>query len=181
LRPPRDFLYRYPHELSGGQRQRVAIARALIIQPEFVVADEPVSMLDVSIRISVLNLMLDLKEKFGLTYLFITHDLSIARYMCDWLTVMYLGKIVEYGSTEEIIKRPLHPYTKALMSAVPVPEPMKKRRRVELLEKVEDITDPPLCCRFYPNCKIQTNVCKWEYPEFKDDGQRHFVACHSVK
>ena len=180
LTPPQDFLYRYPHELSGGQRQRVAIARALIIRPKFVVADEPVSMLDVSIRVSVLNLMLELKDRFGLTYLFITHDLSIARYMCDWLIVMYQGKIVESGSTEEVIQHPLHPYTSALISAVPIPDPMVKRRRVELSEAMPDTGKPPLRCRFYPKCESKKPGCEREYPEFKDMGHTHFVACHGV-
>lgn len=180
LTPPQDFLYRYPHELSGGQRQRVAIARALIIRPKFVVADEPVSMLDVSIRVSVLNLMLELKDKFGLTYLFITHDLSIARYMCDWLIVMYQGKIVESGSTEEVIQHPLHPYTRALISAVPIPDPMVKRRRVELSEAMEDTSKPPLRCRFYPKCETKSPICEREYPGFEDKGHTHFVACHGV-
>ena len=180
LKPPQDFLYRYPHELSGGQRQRVAIARALIVQPRFVVADEPVSMLDVSIRISVLNLMLELKDKFGLTYLFITHDLSIARYMCDWLIVMYQGKIVESGSTEEIIQHPLHPYTSALISAVPIPDPMVKRRRIELSEAMADTSKPPLRCRFYPKCESKKPICEMEYPEFQDKGHAHFVACYGV-
>ena len=180
LKPQQDFLYRYPHELSGGQRQRVAIARALIVQPRFVVADEPVSMLDVSIRVSVLNLMLELKDKFGLTYLFITHDLSIARYMCDWLIVMYQGKIVESGSTEEVIQHPLHPYTSALISAVPIPDPMVKRRRIELSEAMADTSKPPLHCRFYPKCESKKPICETEYPEFQDKGHAHFVACYGV-
>jgi len=181
LRPPQDFLYRYPHELSGGQRQRVAIARALIIRPRFMVADEPVSMLDVSIRVSVMNLMLELKDRFGLTYLFITHDLSIARYMCDWLTVMYQGKVVESGSAEEIIHHPLHPYTRALISAVPVPNPIMKRRRVELSDAIEETTEPPLRCRFFAKCEDTKPVCEGEYPEFQDKGNGHFVACHGVE
>ena len=180
LMPPKDFLYRYPHELSGGQRQRVAIARALIVRPRFVVADEPVSMLDVSIRVSVLNLMLDLKDSFGLTYLFITHDLSIARYMCDWLIVMYQGKVIESGNTEEVIRDPLHPYTRALISAVPIPDPMMKRERVELPEVSADITKPPVRCRFYPKCEQRASICESEYPEFEDKGRGHFVACYSV-
>ena len=181
LRPPQDFLYRYPHELSGGQRQRVAIARALIIRPRFMVADEPVSMLDVSIRVSVMNLMLELKDRFGLTYLFITHDLSIARYMCDWLTVMYQGKVVESGSAEEIIHHPLHPYTRALISAVPVPNPMMKRRRVELSDAIEETTEPPVRCRFFAKCESTKPECEGEYPEFQDKGHGHFVACHGVE
>jgi len=135
LTPPEGFLYRYPHELSGGQRQRVAIARALVIDPIFVVADEPTSMLDVSIRAGVLNLMLELREKFDLTILFITHDLAVARYMCDDIAVMHNGKIVEKSNTEEIIRNPQHLYTKALLSAVPIPDPRVKRKRIRIRGK----------------------------------------------
>ena len=135
LKPPEGFMYRYPHELSGGQRQRVAIARALVIEPIFVVADEPTSMLDVSIRAGILNLMLVLRKKFDLTVLFVTHDLAVARYMCDDIAVMYRGKIVETGNAEEVIKSPKHSYTKALLSAVPIPNPRVKRKRVRIREK----------------------------------------------
>jgi len=136
LTPPEGFLYRYPHELSGGQRQRVAIARALVIDPIFIVADEPTSMLDVSIRAGVLNLMLALREKFDLTILFITHDLAVARYMCDDIAVMHDGKIVEKANTEELIRNPKHLYTKALLSAVPIPDPRVKRERIRIKEKI---------------------------------------------
>lgn len=181
LSPPGDFLYRYPHELSGGQRQRIAIARALIVRPKFLVADEPVSMLDVSIRASVMNLMLELKEKFGLTYLFITHDLSIARYMCDWLTVVYQGKVIESASPEDIVHYPLHPYTRALISAVPLANPRVKRKRALLPEAIADITEPPLRCRFYPKCEDKKPQCEYQYPELEDKGCGHLVACHGVR
>jgi len=136
LKPPEGFFYRYPHELSGGQRQRVAIARALVIEPIFVVADEPTSMLDVSIRAGVLNLMLALKKRFELTVLFVTHDLAVARYMCDDIAVMHRGKIVEIGNAEDVIQNPKHSYTKALLSAVPIPNPKAKRKRIRAREKV---------------------------------------------
>jgi len=136
LKPPEGFLYRYPHELSGGQRQRVAIARALVIDPIFIVADEPTSMLDVSIRAGVLNLMLALRKSFDLTVLFVTHDLAVARYMCDDIAVMHNGKIVETGNAEEVIRNPKHSYTKALLSAVPIPDPRAKRERIKIREKV---------------------------------------------
>lgn len=132
LKPPEDFIFRLPHELSGGQRQRVAIARALIIEPEFVVADEPISMLDVSIRAGIMNLMLDLRDRLNLTYLFIAHDLAVARYMCDTIAVMHLGKIVEIAPKDELIQSPEHPYTKTLLSSVPVPDPTQRRERVKV-------------------------------------------------
>ena len=138
LKPPEGFLYRYPHELSGGQRQRVAIARALVIEPVFIVADEPTSMLDVSIRAGVLNLMLELKDRFDLTVLFVTHDLAVARYMCNDIAVMNQGKIVETGNAEEVIKSPKHSYTKALLSAVPIPNPRAKRKRIRTRTKITD-------------------------------------------
>jgi len=138
LKPPEGFLYRYPHELSGGQRQRVAIARALVIEPIFVVADEPTSMLDVSIRAGILNLMLALRKKFDLTVLFVTHDLAVARYMCDDIAVMYRGKIVEIGNAEEVIRNPKHSYTKALLSAVPIPNPKAKRKRIRTRTRITD-------------------------------------------
>ena len=138
LKPPEGFLYRYPHELSGGQRQRVAIARALVIEPVFIVADEPTSMLDVSIRAGVLNLLLELKDRFDLTVLFVTHDLAVARYMCNDIAVMNQGKIVETGNAEEVIKNPKHSYTKALLSAVPIPNPRAKRKRIRTRTRITD-------------------------------------------
>jgi peptide/nickel transport system ATP-binding protein len=159
LKPPEDFMFRFPHELSGGQRQRVAIARALVIKPSFVVADEPVSMLDVSLRTGVMNLMLDLREKFGLTYIFISHDLSVSRYMCDRIAIMYLGKIVEVGKTEDIIKNPQHVYTKALLSSVPVPDPRVKRKTMVVKEGVPTPINPSPGCRFRPRCPFATDLC----------------------
>jgi peptide/nickel transport system ATP-binding protein len=143
LTPPEPFLFRYPHELSGGQRQRVAIARALVVDPTFVVADEPTSMLDVSIRISIMRLMLELAAELGVTYLYITHDLAVARYMCDRIAVMYLGKIVEIAPTEDLLTNPMHPYTRALLSAVPVPDPSYRRPHVEIEGGISRAVNPP--------------------------------------
>ncbi|MDP7645265.1 MAG: ATP-binding cassette domain-containing protein, partial [Anaerolineales bacterium] len=149
LTPPSSFLFRYTHELSGGQRQRVAIARALVLEPAFVVADEPTSMLDVSIRTGVMHLMQDLAQRLNVTYLYITHDLAVARYMCDRIAVMYLGKIVEIGPTEEILQCPRHPYTQALLSAVPIPDPRVRREAVQIKGGVSKPIDPQPRCRFY--------------------------------
>lgn len=181
LTPPESFLFRYPHELSGGQRQRVAIARAMILNPSFIVADEPTSMLDVSIRTGVMNLMLDLREEFGISYLYITHDLAVARYMCDRIAVMYLGKIVELGPTEEVIQRPLHPYTRALISAVPIPDPTVERQPIEIKGGVSKPIDPPPRCRFYERCPIATERCAREdHPPLEDKGHGHFAACYEI-
>ena len=181
LSPPESFLFRYPHELSGGQRQRVAIARAMIINPTFIVADEPTSMLDVSIRTGVMKLMTDLQQEFGISYLYITHDLAVARYMCERIAVMYLGKIVEMGPTEEVIQNPLHPYTKALIAAVPVPDPTYKRQTIELKGDVPSPIDPPPRCRFYDRCPIATERCEREdHPPLEDKGGGHYVACYEV-
>ncbi len=168
LRPPRDFMFRYPHELSGGQRQRVSIAGALVLDPEFLVADEPVSMLDVSIRTEILELLLELREKRGLTYLFITHDLSLAWVLADRIGVMYLGKIVEEGPTRELIKNPRHPYTKALVSVVPVPDPDRKRARIILKGERPDPSDIPAGCRFHPRCPVAFESCGWVADEVVD-------------
>ncbi|MCD6348075.1 MAG: ABC transporter ATP-binding protein [Candidatus Korarchaeota archaeon] len=183
LEPPEDFMIRYPHQLSGGQRQRVAIARALILNPEFVVADEPVSMLDVSIRAGILKLMLDLKEKYGLTYLFITHDLSVAYHMCDRLAVMYLGKIVEMGPAEDVILSPLHPYTKALVEAVPKGEPELKDRlkEVPIIGDVPSPIDLPTGCIFSPRCVKRFDLCDKEEPLLLEVGNDRYVACHLFK
>ncbi|WP_440060307.1 ABC transporter ATP-binding protein [Thermogladius sp. 4427co] len=185
LTPPEDFMNRYPHMLSGGQRQRVVIARALILNPKFIVADEPVSMLDVSIRAEILELLLELKQKLNLTYLFITHDLAIARYIANRIAIMYLGKIVEMGETEKVIKNPLHPYTKALISAVPEPDPSNRLRfrEVPIKGEVPSAVNIPPGCRFHPRC-----VALDEHPELKDMCTRkeppmvevepgHYVAC----
>jgi peptide/nickel transport system ATP-binding protein len=178
LRPAEDFVFRFPHELSGGQRQRVAIARALVIEPTFIVADEPVSMLDVSIRAGVMNLMLELRKKFGLTFVFVTHDLAVSRYMCDHIAIMYLGKIVEMAETEEIIQNPQHPYTKALLSAVPVPDPSVKRKRIDIIGGVSAAVDPPPGCRFASRCPQSLELCRKEDPVFKEVGRNHFVSCY---
>lgn len=181
LTPPENFLFRFPHELSGGQRQRVAIARALVSEPEIVVADEPVSMLDASIEAGIMNLMLNLKERLNLTYLFITHDLAVGRYMCDELAIMYLGKIVELGPTEEIIQHPLHPYTKALLSAVPVPDPTRERERIGLSGEMPSPSHPPRGCRFHTRCPKALPECREREPELKEINKDHFVACHLLE
>ncbi|HET9260939.1 MAG TPA: oligopeptide/dipeptide ABC transporter ATP-binding protein [Acidimicrobiia bacterium] len=180
LTPPEPFLFRYPHELSGGQRQRVAIARALVMDPTFVVADEPTSMLDVSIRISIMRLMLELAGKLGVTYLYITHDLAVARYMCDKIAVMYLGKIVEMGPTEELLTNPMHPYTRALLSAVPVPDPGYKRPKIEIEGGVARAINPPAQCRFIARCPFATDICTTDHPPLDDRGNDHLVACYLV-
>jgi len=178
LAPASSFLFRYPHELSGGQRQRVAIARALVINPDFVVADEPTSMLDVSVRTGVMNLMQDLADQFDVTYLYITHDLAVARYMCDRIGVMYLGKIVEIGETEDLLHNPQHPYTQALLSAVPVPDPaLKSNERIILKGDVPSPIDPPPGCSFHPRCLFAKDICSKREPEFREIRNKHFVAC----
>jgi peptide/nickel transport system ATP-binding protein len=162
LAPGKEYLNRFPHELSGGQRQRVSIARALVINPRVIVADEPVSMLDVSIRAGVLNLMLDLRDKYKIPYLFITHDIAVARYVSDRLAVMYLGRVVELGETDETIFGPKHPYTRALLSAVPVPDPQHKHGRITIKGEVSSAINIPLGCRFRPRCPLSFNECGWE-------------------
>jgi peptide/nickel transport system ATP-binding protein len=182
LTPPENFLFRYPHELSGGQRQRVAVARALVMNPSFVVADEPTSMLDVSIRISIMELMTKLARELGVSYLYITHDLAVARYMCDRIAVMYLGKIVEIGPTEEILNHPKHPYTKALLSAVPVPDPSIRRTPVEILGGISKAINPPPECRFIERCPFAAEVCETNpHPALEKRGDRHYVACYRVE
>ena len=180
LTPPEPFLFRYPHELSGGQRQRVAIARALVMEPSFVVADEPTSMLDVSIRISIMELMLDLATKLGVTYLYITHDLAVARYMCDQIAVMYLGKIVEMAPTEDLLENPMHPYTRALLSAVPVPDPSYERPPVQIEGGVARAINPPDQCRFIQRCPFAEDICATAHPPLYDRGGGHLVACYLV-
>lgn len=181
LTPASSFMFRFPHELSGGQRQRVAIARALIIQPVFIVADEPTSMLDVSIRTGVMQLMMELADRFGVSYLYITHDLAVARYMCQEIAVMYLGKIVERAETEELLSHPLHPYTCALISAVPVPDPRFKREAIEIKGGITSPIDPAPRCRFYDRCPIADNTCRDDdHPPLEDKGDGHYVACSRV-
>ncbi len=181
LTPASSFMFRYPHELSGGQRQRIAIARALVMEPRFVVADEPTSMLDVSVRTGVMQLMQDLADRLSVTYLYITHDLAVARYMCNRIAVMYLGKIVELAETEELLHHPQHPYTKALLSAVPVPDPTFKRKPVVIKGGVSKPINPPPQCRFYPRCPLADDFCRDnDHPPLEDKGGEHFVACYKV-
>lgn len=181
LTPPEQFMFRFPHELSGGQRQRVAIARALIVDPKFIVADEPTSMLDVSIRIGVMQLMANLAEEWGVSYLYITHDLAVARYMCDNIGVMYLGKMVERAETEELLSNPLHPYTKALLAATPVPDPRLGRDDINIKGGISKPVDPPPYCRFYARCPIADDYCHDnEHPPLEDKGGGHYVACYKV-
>ena len=179
LTPPEEFVYRYPHELSGGQRQRVATARAFVANPEFVIADEPVSMLDVSIRAGILDLMIRLVEKYQTSYLYITHDLALARHMCDRIAVMYLGKIFEMGTTEQIVYEPLHPYTKALIDAVPVPDPTRRRRDIVIKGEIPSPINPPSGCRFHTRCpSCIGDICRTKEPPLVEVGNGHYVACH---
>ena len=181
LTPADTFLFRFPHELSGGQRQRVAIARALIIDPAFIVADEPTSMLDVSIRIGVMQLMQELADRFGVSYLYITHDLAVARYMCQDVAVMYLGKMVEMAETEELLAHPLHPYSQALISAVPIPDPRLERDTIDIKGGVAQPIDPPARCRFYDRCLLADDHCRDnDHPPLEDKGNGHMVACYKV-
>ncbi len=178
LRP--EYMRRYPHAFSGGERQRVGIARALALDPHLIVADEAVSALDVSVRAQILNLMQDLQEEMQLTYLFVSHDLSVIEYICDRVVVMYVGKVVEISETDDLFQSPQHPYTEALLSAVPKPDPRQRRRRQRIVLEgdVADPANPPSGCYFHPRCRYAKDRCRQEEPALRHLGNQHFVACH---
>jgi oligopeptide/dipeptide ABC transporter ATP-binding protein len=177
LRPINEYLERFPHELSGGERQRVSIARALVMEPSFIVADEPVSMLDVSIRAGVMNLMLNLRNQYGIAYQLITHDISVARYMSDRIAIMYLGKIMELADTETIINNPVHPYTRALIKAVPIADPTRERPPLPILGEIPSPLARPTGCVFHTRCIFAKESCAHEFTDLQQVGDDHFVAC----
>jgi oligopeptide transport system ATP-binding protein len=177
---PESYMERYPHEFSGGQRQRIGIARALALDPKFIVADEPVAALDVSIQAQIMNLLVDLQKQYGFTYLFIAHDLGVVQYISDRVGVMYLGQMVELADSDELYDNPLHPYTKALLSAIPIPDPTRKSERIPLTGEIPSPVNPPSGCRFHTRCPLATERCKQEVPEFREVLASHFVACHEV-
>lgn len=173
-------LFRFPHEFSGGQRQRIAVARALVSRPELVILDEPTSAVDVSVRAQLLNLFTDLQKEFGLTYMFISHDLSIVECISHRVAIMYLGKIVEYSATDQIFHNPLHPYSQALIASVPIADPKRRKERAPLSGEVPSPVNPPLGCRFHPRCPLAMDVCKKKEPQLLDAGNGHYVACYAV-
>ena len=178
LTPEDEFYERYPHHLSGGQRQRVVIARAMILKPEFVIADEAVSMIDVSMRASILELLESFKEEYNLSMLFITHDIAVAKLIADRIAVMYLGKMVEIGPTQEVLNSPVHPYTLALIQAVPSLRKREKRKQIEITGEVPNAVNPPSGCRFHPRCPFMTEECRTKEPELIKINKGHYVACH---
>jgi peptide/nickel transport system ATP-binding protein len=180
LSNPRELFMRYPHELSGGQRQRLAIASALVLKPDFIMADEPVSMLDLSIRAGILNLMVGLRDQKGISYLFITHDLSLAWLVSDRIAIMYLGKIVELGSADAVIRQPLHPYTRALVSVIPVPKRVSLSNKKLLCGETPDPINIPAGCRFHPRCPEVQKRCREEEPLYREVAPGHFGACHYI-
>src|SRR6267143_5163045 len=178
LVPPEEYLYRFPHELSGGQRQRVAVARSFILDPSFIVADEPVSMLHVSIRAEIINLMIDLVKRHSASIIFISHDIALAKHIADRIAVMYLGKFVELAPAQELVDQPLHPYSQALISAVPVPDPESKRTRDVISGEIPSPVDPPSGCRFHTRCPYAHERCVREEPLLVEASKGHYVACH---
>lgn len=178
LVPPEEFVYRFPHEMSGGQRQRVAVARAFVLNPSFIVADEPVSMLDVSIRAEIINLMVDLVRKSNASIVFISHDIALAKHIADRIGVLYLGKMMELGSAETVVDKPLHPYTQALIAAVPIPDPESKRTEDVISGEIPSPVDPPSGCRFHTRCPYAHERCVQEEPPLVEVEKNHYVACH---
>jgi len=181
MTPPEAFYDLFPHQISGGQRQRIVLARALVTNPELIVADEPIAMADVSVRALLLDLMMKLKEEFDLTYLFITHDLATAKYVCDRIAIMYLGKMCEIGPLNEVYSRPAHPYTRALLEAVPVPDPLYRRTEPMPAGEIPSAINPPSGCRFHPRCPVAIQQCREVDPEFIDLGNGHKAACLLLK